>query len=156
MPFMLFILFAMLMPVDTNFDDPMFEPIFVMIDVIPLVMIGLPVSIAVLKIKHRSMWWLLLFLWYSPLWLSDSKQECKPKYIYAVLVFDTIFLVDGLTYFVEYVKTNPLETIFLYGFVIYFISMILADIANSGLDEDNIPALEDLTIHDAKEPEVKE
>ncbi|WP_048178189.1 hypothetical protein [Methanosarcina sp. MTP4] len=154
--FMLCGLFGILMPADTNFDDPVFEPIFTMIVVIPLLIVVLSVSIAVLKIKHRSMWWLLLFLWYSPLWLSDSKQQCKTNYIYAVLAFDVIFLVDGLTYFFECVKTNPLDVILWYGFFTYSISMLLAGIANRGLDKDNNLSLEDLTIHDAKDPEVKE
>ena len=155
MPFMLFMLFALLMPIDTNLDDPAFEPIFTMIDVIPIAIIGLPVSIAALKIKHRSMWWLLLFLWYSPLWLSDSKQQCKANYIYAVLVFDAIFLTYGLTYTLEYAQKNPLDTIW-NGVIIYAISLILASVANSDFGKDNSLALEDLTIHDVKDPEAKE
>ncbi|WP_410509649.1 hypothetical protein RSJ42_05380 [Methanosarcina hadiensis] len=55
MQFMLFMLFFLLMPDNTNLDDPAFEPIFTIIDLIPIVVIGLPVSIAILKIKQRSM-----------------------------------------------------------------------------------------------------
>lgn len=152
--FMLVTLFVLLMPIDTNFEDPVFEPILSMILVISLVIIVLPVSTAVLKIKHRSMWWLLLFLWYSPLWLSDSKQQCKANYIYAVLTFDAIFLTYGLTYTLKYIQKNPLEAIWS-GVLIYAISLILASVANSNFGKDGNLALENLTVHDAKDPEIK-
>lgn len=97
-----------------------------------------------------------MFLWYSPLWLSDSKQKCKINYIYAVLLIDTIFLTDGLTYAIEYVQTNPVDAIFWYGFFIYFISVILADIANRSLEENNNLAVENSKIHDVRDPEAKE
>ena len=153
--FMLLMLFFLSMPADTDLDDPVFEPIFTIIDLISIVVIVLPVSIAVLKIKQRSIWWLLLFLWHSPLWLSDSKQQCKANYIYAVLVVDAVLLTYGLTYTIEYAKTNPQDIIF-YGFIIYFISVILSDIANHGLEKENNLAVENSTVHDAKDPEAKE
>lgn len=149
-------IFALLVPTDMNFDDPMLETIFTMLGLIAIMVVVLPSSIAVLKIKNRSMWWLLLFWWHSPLWLSDSKQQCKANYIYVVLVFDAIFLTDGLTYTIEYAQKNPLGAIFWYGIFIYGIAMILTVIANSDLGKDDIIALEDLPIHNAKEPEVKE
>lgn len=152
---MIFFLFALLMPIDTNLDDPVFEPIFAIMVLVPMILIDLPVSIAVLKIKHRSMWWMLLFLWYSPLWLSDSKKQCNANYIYVLLVLDAIFLTYGLTYTLEYAQKNPLDTIW-NGIIIYAISLILASIANSGFDKDDIIALEDLSIHDAKDPEANE
>jgi len=37
--------------------------------------IMLPASIFVLKAKDRSLWWLLLSGWFSPLWLSNKKLE---------------------------------------------------------------------------------
>jgi hypothetical protein len=153
---MIVLLLSFVIPVDANLDDPVFEPMFALMLMIPLVMVVLPGSIAVLRIKHRSMWWLLLFLWYSPLWLSDSKQKCKTNHIYAILVINTIFLTDGLTYAIEYVQTNIVDAIFWYGFFIYFVSVILSDIANRGLEEDNNLAVENSTIHDVKDPEAKE
>lgn len=141
------------MPVDTNFDDPVFEPIYTTIIVISFLVTVLPVSIAVLKIKHRSMWWVLLCFNYSPLWLSDSKQKCKASYIYLVSLLDAIFLTDGIAYFFENIQTNPGELIAIYGFFFGIMSMILASIANFGFND---LAFEDLTIHDAEGPEVKE
>lgn len=38
---------------------------------------------------------------------------------------------------------------------IYFISMILADIANRGLEENNL-AVGNLTVHDVRDPEAQE
>jgi predicted branched-subunit amino acid permease len=35
-----------------------------------------PVSIWVLKQKERSMWWLLLIMWGSPLWLGNKTGFC--------------------------------------------------------------------------------
>lgn len=81
---------------------------------------------------------------------------CKTNYIYGILAFDTIFISDGLTYSLEYVQKNPLGAIFWYGIFIYGIAMILTVIANSYLGKDDIIALEDLKIHDAKAPEAKE
>lgn len=49
-------IFALLMPIDTNFDDPALEPTFTMLGLIAIMVIVLPSSIAVLKIKNRSMW----------------------------------------------------------------------------------------------------
>lgn len=144
------------MPIDTNFDDSAFESTFTILGLITIMVVVLPSSIAVLKIKHRSMWWLLLFMHLSPLWLSDSKQQCKANYVYIVLVFDAIFLTYDLTYTLEYAQKNPLGAIFWYGIFIYGIAMILTVIANSDLGKDDIIALKDLPIHDAKEPEVKE
>ncbi|WP_410509648.1 hypothetical protein RSJ42_05375 [Methanosarcina hadiensis] len=71
------------------------------------------------------------------------------------MVVDAVLLMYGLTYTIEYAKTNPQNIIF-YGFFIYFISMILADVANHGLEENNDLAVENSTIHDAKDPEAKE
>lgn len=48
-------IFALLMPADSNFDDPALEPTFTMLGLIAIMVIVLPGSIAVLKIKHRSM-----------------------------------------------------------------------------------------------------
>ncbi|WP_440946873.1 hypothetical protein ACSAZL_00835 [Methanosarcina sp. T3] len=156
MAFMMGILLVLLMPVDTNFDDPVFEPIIIMISIIATMMVILPVSIAVLKIKRRSMWWLLLFTHFSPLWLSDSKQQCKTNYIYAILAFDAICITNDLASTLEYVLKNPLDAIFWYGIFIYGIAMILTVFANSGFGKDDSPALVDLKIHDAKAPEAKE
>lgn len=152
---MMGVLLGLLMPIDSNFDDPVLQPALIVIGVTAVVMVVLPVSIVVLKIKHRSMWWLLLFLHFSPLWLSDSKQQCKTNYIYAVLVFDAIF-TTGFTYTLEYVQKSPLGAIFWHGIFIYGIAMILTVFANSGFGKDDNFALKDLTIHDVKEPEAKE
>lgn len=107
---MLCLLFVLSVPLETGFEDPVFEPMFMMMDVTPAFII-IPVSVVVLKIKHRSMWWLLLFLWYSPLWLPDIKQQCKANYVFAILILDTVFLTYGLTYTLEYAQRNPLDTI---------------------------------------------
>lgn len=72
------------------------------------------------------------------------------------MVFDAIFLTDGLTYTIEYAQKNPLGAIFWYGMFIYGIAMILTVIANSDSGKDDIITLEDLPIHDAKAPEAKE
>ena len=37
--------------------------------------IMLPMSIWVLKRKNRSLWWLLLAGWFSPLWLGSKSKE---------------------------------------------------------------------------------
>lgn len=153
---MMGVLLVLLMPADTNFDDQVFEPIITMMSIIAEVMVVLPVSVAVLKIKHRSMWWLLLFTHFSPLWISDSKQQCKTNYIYAVLAADAIFITNGLAYTLEYVQKSPLGAIFWYGIFIYCIAMVLTVFANSGSGKNDSLPLKDLTIRDVKGPETKE
>jgi len=42
--------------------------------------IMIPISIIVIKAKGRSLWWILLAGWLSPLWLANKKEGLVDNY----------------------------------------------------------------------------
>ena len=55
--------------------DPTVSGIAHIVFYLGLLVVLIPASVYVLVKKRRSLWWLLLIGWFSPLWLANRKLE---------------------------------------------------------------------------------
>lgn len=139
------IISAIILPIGT-LEDPAFELLGLFFVFIAIFMTMLPVSYYILKIKGRSMWWLLLFLKHSALWLTPIDKKCDTKIIFGVILFDSIIGIGIIATF-EYFILQPIRAL-LYAVVIYIISEIIADNANRNLSNEITPSIASLSINE--------
>lgn len=89
------------------------------------------------------MWWLLLFLKHSALWLTPIDKKCDTKVIFGVILFDTIIGIGIVTTF-GYFISQPINAL-LYAVVIYVFSEIIADNANRSLSNETTLSIASLS-----------
>lgn len=89
------------------------------------------------------MWWLLLFLKHSALWLTPIDEKCDTKVVFGVILFDTIIGI-GIITTLEYFISQPINAL-LYAVVIYVFSEIIADNANRNLSNEKTLSIASLS-----------
>ncbi|MPN14939.1 hypothetical protein SDC9_162268 [bioreactor metagenome] len=136
------IISAIILPTET-FKDSTLNSLGYLIAFIAIFMTMLPVSYYILKIKGRSMWWLLLFLKHSALWLTPIDEKCDTKVVFGVILFDTIIGI-GIITTLEYFISQPINAL-LYAVVIYVFSEIIADNANRNLSNEKTLSIASLS-----------
>lgn len=128
------------------FEDQAFDSLWSFFVFIAIFMTMLPASFYILKIKGRSMWWLLLFIKHSALWLTPIDKKCNTKIIFGVLLFDYIIGFGIITTY-EYFISQPISAL-LYAAVIYVFSEIMADNANRNLSNEIATPITGLNINE--------
>jgi len=68
-------------------------------DTVKLLLYGiiiLPLAIWILKKKNRSLWWVILFGWFSPMWLSNKSWKIKIATLTATGVAENHATLNGI------------------------------------------------------------
>lgn len=139
------IILGITMP-DEFFNDPAYDSLWYLFVFISVVITMLPASYYILKIKGRSMWWLLLFIKHSALWLTPIDKKCNTKIIFGVILLDYIIGFGIITTY-EYFISQPISAL-LYAAVIYIFSEVMADNANRNLSNEITPSIASLSINE--------